>query len=100
MAWVGVIYHGKYNDYVLINCSRHCVREELVQKLINLCYNLGSHTGSKPSPKSLFFNYYLAAPRPTSGHYRGDSLTDPMLITAFYIFDPKVTGSLVVKLGP
>ena len=30
-----------------------------------------------------FFNYYLAAPRPTSGHYRGDSLTHPMLITAF-----------------
>ena len=25
-----------------------------------------------------FFNYYLAAPRPTLGHYRGDSLIDPM----------------------
>ena len=37
----------------------------------------------------------MAAPRPTLGHYRGDSLTHPMLITAFYIFDPKVTGSLV-----
>ena len=46
---------------------------------------------------NFFFNYYLAAPRPTSGHYRGDSLTHPMLITAFYIFDPKVTGSLVAK---
>ena len=32
-------------------------------------------------------------------HYRGDSLTHPMLITAFYIFDPKVTGSLVMRLG-
>ena len=48
-----------------------------------------------------FFNCYLAAPRPTSGHYRGDSLTHPMLITAFFcIFDLKVTGSLVVRLGP
>ena len=47
-----------------------------------------------------FFNCYLAAPRPTLGHYRGDSLTHPMLITAFfYIFDP-VTGSLVTRLGP
>ena len=28
----------------------------------------------------LFFNYYLAAPRPTLGHYLGGSLTYPMLI--------------------
>ena len=33
-----------------------------------------------------FFNCYLAAPRPTLGHYWGDSLTYPMLITAFYMF--------------
>ena len=46
------------------------------------------------------FNCCLVAPRPTSGHYRGDNLTHPMLITAFYIFDPKVTGSLVARLGP
>ena len=36
-----------------------------------------------------FFNYYLAAPRPTSGHYRGDSLTHPMLITAFVHVQPE-----------
>ena len=36
-----------------------------------------------------FFNYYLAAPRPTSGHYRGDSLTHPMLITAFVHVRPE-----------
>ena len=47
-----------------------------------------------------FFNWYLAAPRPTLGHYRGDSLTHPMLIIASYIFDPKVTGSLVTRLDP
>ena len=46
------------------------------------------------------FNCCLVAPRPTSGHYRGDNLTHPMLITAFYIFDPRVTGSLVARLGP
>ena len=46
------------------------------------------------------FNYYLAAPWPTLGHYGGDSLTHPMLITVFYIFDPRVTGSLVTRLGP
>ena len=45
----------------------------------------------------LFFNCYLAAPRPILGYYRGDSLTHPMLMTAFYIFDPKITGSLVAR---
>ena len=46
------------------------------------------------------FNCYLADPRPTLGHYQGDSLTHPMLITAYYIFNPKVTGSLIARLGP
>ena len=35
-----------------------------------------------------FFNFFLAAPRPTLGHCRGDSLTHPMLITAFYLVQP------------
>ena len=30
-----------------------------------------------------FFNCYLAVPRPTLGHFRGDSFINPMLITAF-----------------
>ena len=46
-----------------------------------------------------FFNCYLAVPRPTLDHYRGDSLTHPMLIAAFYIFGPGVNGSLVAELG-
>ena len=32
-----------------------------------------------------FYNYYLAAPQPTLSHL-GDSLTHPMLITAFFKF--------------
>ena len=36
-----------------------------------------------------FFNCYLAAPWPTSGHYLGDSLTHPMLITAFLHIRPE-----------
>ena len=36
-----------------------------------------------------FFNCYLADPRPTSGHSRGDSLTNPMLIAAFYPIRPE-----------
>ena len=41
-----------------------------------------------------FLNFYLAILRPTLGYSRGDSLTNPMFITAFlsHNFDPKVTG--------
>ena len=39
--------------------------------------------------KMFFFNCYLAAPRPTLGHYQGGSLTHPMLITAFLYTRPE-----------
>ena len=45
-----------------------------------------------------FFNY-LAAIGPILGHFWGDNLTHPMSITAFFIFGPKVTGSLVNDVG-
>ena len=32
-----------------------------------------------------FFNCYLADPRSTLGHSQGDSLANPMLITAFLV---------------
>ena len=52
--------------------------------------------------KNLIFllTRYLASPRPTVGHYQGGSLTNPMLITSYLQFDPKVTGSLVTRLDP
>ena len=43
---------------------------------------------------------FLTAPWPTLSHYRGDSLTQPMLITAFYILNWNVTRSLGRRLGP
>ena len=36
-----------------------------------------------------FFNSYLTASRSTFGHYRGDSLTHPMLITGIWRFVPE-----------
>ena len=36
-----------------------------------------------------FFNCYLAAPRPTLGHYRGDSFTHRMLTTAVFTFSTR-----------
>ena len=52
MAWAGVIYYGKWNYYELINCIRHCFREEFIQhdfKIFNFSLIWGkeseSHTG-------------------------------------------------------
>ena len=41
-----------------------------------------------PHSSSLYFNGHFVAPRPTLVHYWGDSLTRPMLITAFLLFRP------------
>ena len=45
---------------------------------------------SKEDRSFLFlFNCYLTAPRPTLGHFQGDSLTNPRLITAFYLMSTR-----------
>ena len=59
IASAGVIYHGKCNYYVLINCARHSVRRKSIQnhfKIFNFLLiwdkNLWSRTGwpvAKPS---------------------------------------------------
>ena len=36
----------------------------------------------------LFFNCYLADLQPTLGHFQGDMLTNLMLITVLYWFQP------------
>ena len=43
---------------------------------------------------------YLAAQRPISGHYREDSPTNLMLITAVCDIGPEFTGDLVTMLRP
>ena len=47
------------------------------------------------SKKYISFTCCLASPQPSLGHYRGESLTHPMLITASYLsFDQKFTRTL------
>ena len=46
-----------------------------------------------------FFNCYLAAPRPTLGHYRGGSLTHPILITSVLNIRPEVHRELLSGVG-
>ena len=36
MGWVGVIYYGECNYYVLINYIRHCVKEEFIQNYFQI----------------------------------------------------------------
>ena len=53
------------------------------------------------TPKwSFFLNCYLAAPRPTLVYSQGDSLTNPMLITAFYLLRPEGHRELRNEVGP
>ena len=59
-------------------------------------HNLQGHTFeeiekdcSSKSINFFFFNCFLAVPRPTLGHSQGDSLTNPMLITAFVHIRPE-----------
>ena len=46
-----------------------------------------------------FFNIYLAAQQPTLGHYQEDSLTHPLLITAFLQFWPEGHQEPCNKVG-
>ena len=45
--------------------------------------------------ENVFFNFHFTAPRPTLGHYQGDSLTNPILITTFSIIS--TDGSLAFQ---
>ena len=53
----------------------------------------------KPIFALFFFNWYLAPPWPTSGHYWGGILTHLMLITVFYIFEPNGHQKPCSKVG-
>ena len=48
---------------------------------------------------SIFSNRYLAAPQPTLDHSQGDSLTNPMLITMFYLLQPKGHWEPHIEVG-
>ena len=64
---------------------------------MNLCFSVLRKMIFIETAADLFnFNHYLAVLWPTLGHSREDSFTNPMLI---YNIDPKVTGSLVTRLG-
>ena len=50
------------------------------------------------SKKCISFTCCLASPRPSLGHYRGKSLTHPMLITASYLsLDQRFTRTLETR---
>ena len=48
---------------------------------------------------SYFFNCYLAAPQPTFDHFQGDSLINPLLITASELVRPKGHAEPCNKVG-
>ena len=87
--FLGFKYKYK-NEYLSRSCSMWFCNH-ILQNIVNVLVCSSDFFN--------FFNCYLAAPRPTLVHYRGGSLTHAMLITALFTFDPKVTRSLVTRLG-
>ena len=66
-------------------------REQITQLSVIIKFSTQGLSHALTAWFFFFFNCYLAAPWPTLGHYRGDSLTHPMLITAgfFLHFRPE-----------
>ena len=47
-------------------------------------YKKGNSVCIKKALRTVFLTAYLAVPQPTLGHFQGESLTNPMLINAFF----------------
>ena len=73
----------KYSRMDQIKCD--LVEDNLIKQIISLqiFWRLSSTNLTSSIPFFVFFNCYLAAPRPILGHSQVDRLNNPMLITAF-----------------
>ena len=94
------LFFQKLGFVILLNWWLSNFIQKNQKKLMSQFWHLG--VAKERTNMTNFLNYYLVAPWPSLGHFRGNSLTNPMLITAFLIrwFDSTVTGSLVARLGP
>ena len=112
---INILWFGKYDPFFNFQYANisHLVKNSQYQSIIQFLNlkqrkffsvdvknNFNMSCVDKSHTMCIFFNCYLAAPRPTFGHFRGDSLTLPMFITPFLYFRPGVTRSLVTRLGP
>ena len=64
------VWEADFHSLILLTDSNHLIKDNILLSC-KYCY-------------IYFFNCHLAAPRPTLGHYRGSSLTHPMLITCVF----------------
>ena len=92
LNWIVMcILYSKQTNHALMNCVIYA------KKLLNKTKKL------KINEIFNFFNCCLATSRPTLGHSQGDSLINLMLITAFYLYQPKghqEPGNKVGSLSP
>ena len=92
--WTGMFAYGIATNISLFNVNKNNTR-----KRCEICSKLTIMTPRYCS--LIFFNCCLTNPRQSLDHYRGDNLTNPMLNTASgYLFYPRVTGRLVMRLCP
>ena len=67
------VWEADFHSLILLTDSNHLIKDNI--QFSCKCY--------------VFFNCHLAAPRPTLGHYRGGSLTHPMLNTCVLHIQPE-----------
>ena len=63
--------------------------------LTTLLNKLKLYTKRSRMTMNYFFKMLFSCPMISLGHYQGGNLTHSMLLLYFYIFDPKITRSLV-----
>ena len=73
-----------------------------INTIMDICLLVKNITKKKQNVKfgQVFFISHLATLRATLGHWQRDSLTHSMLITNYFKYDPKSTGSIVITLVP
>ena len=77
---IGLKFEAKMEDFEILSCNRAPCHS----KCSSIRKDLFSHVGS-----TNFFNRSLAVQQSVLGHSRRNSLTNPILITAFVKFRPE-----------
>ena len=92
-------FFGKFHlhEFFLLIVPYHAIK---VKKNYSISWDINFEGFRSQLGQKIFFKLLFGCPTANFGPLSRGSLTHPMLIAVFYIFDPKVTGSLVTRLGP
>ena len=93
-AWFPIQGSRVENQWVVPRSTQPFILPRLIKWVPGISGDLVVKSKLSPCSGSFVFNY-LAAPGPTLGHSRGDRLTNLILITVFYLFQPEPSRIVV-----